>query len=88
MRYTTSVIKSGEYDVIVLDEANIAIFYNLFSAQELIDVLKFKQDSTEIIITGRYAAPELIEIADLVTEMKEVKHYYTQGVQARLGIEY
>lgn len=88
LKEVSDAIKSGEYDVIVLDEANIAIFYNLFSAQELIDVLKFKQYSTEIIITGRYAAPELIEIADLVTEMKEVKHYYTQGVQARLGIEY
>lgn len=83
----SAIIKSGQYDIVVLDEANIAIFYNLFSAQELIDVLKQKPDSTEIIITGRYAVPELIEIADLVTEMREVKHYYTKGVQARLGIE-
>lgn len=85
---TSQIIVSGEYDVVVLDEANIAIFYNLFTAQELIDVLKQKHEHTEIIITGRYAARELIEIADLVTEMKEVKHYYTTGIQARLGIEY
>ena len=88
LKEVTDVIKSGQYDVIVLDEANIAIFYNLFSAQELIDVLTQKQKSTEIIITGRYAPPELIEIADLVTEMKEIKHYYNSGVQARKGIEF
>lgn len=81
------VILSGEYDVVVLDEANIAIYYNLFSAQELMEVLKQKCQKTEIIITGRYALPELIEMADLVTEMKEIKHYYNMGVQARKGIE-
>lgn len=82
------VIVSGYYDVVVLDEANIAVFYKLFSAQELIEVIKQKPSETEIIITGRYAAPELIEIADLVTEMKEIKHYYTKGVEARKGIEH
>ena len=83
----TSVILSGKYDVVVLDEASIAIFYKLFSVDELITVLKQKPESTEIIITGRYAPPELIEFADLVTEMKEIKHYYQQGVEARVGIE-
>jgi len=83
----SAVIMSGEYDVVILDEANIAVFYNLFTPAELIDVLKYKPEAVEIIITGRYACPEIIEIADLVTEMKEVKHYYTQGVQARKGIE-
>jgi cob(I)alamin adenosyltransferase len=83
----SDIILSGKYDVVVLDEANIAIFYNLFSANELIEVLKQKPNETEIIITGRYAVPELIEIADLVTEMREVKHYYNNGVEARVGIE-
>ena len=82
------LIISGEYDIVILDEANIAIYYGLFSADELIEVLKQKPDETEIIITGRHAKPELIEIADLVTEMQEVKHYYTKGVEARTGIEY
>lgn len=82
------VIVSGEYNVVVLDEANIAVYYGLFSAQELIDVITQKPTETEIIITGRYAAPELIEVADLVTEMKEIKHYYTKGVEARKGIEH
>jgi len=70
-----------------LDEANIAIYYNLFSVEELIDVLKRKPEQTEIIITGRYAADKLIEFADLVTEMKEIKHYYNRGIKARIGIE-
>ena len=78
---------SGDYDLIILDEANIAVYYNLFSSQELISILKQKPEKTEIIITGRYATPELIEMADLVTEMKEIKHYYQKGVEARLGIE-
>jgi cob(I)alamin adenosyltransferase len=81
------VIKSDEYDMIILDEANIAIHYNLFGADELIDAISKRNQRTEIVITGRYATPEIIDFADLVTEMKEVKHYYQQGVQARVGIE-
>lgn len=83
----SEIITSGKYEVVVLDEANIAIYYNLFTVEELIVVLKKKPHETEIIITGRYASLELIEIADLVTEMREVKHYYSQGVEARVGIE-
>ena len=86
-REVADIIISGKYDIVVLDEANIAIYYGLFTAGELIEVLRQKPDETEIILTGRYAAPELIEIADLVTEMQEIKHYYTKGVHARPGIE-
>jgi cob(I)alamin adenosyltransferase len=82
-----AIISSGEYDMVILDEANIALFYKLFTPAELIDILKRKPEALEIIITGRYACPEIMEAADLVTEMREVKHYYTQGVQARIGIE-
>ncbi len=81
------IILSGKYDIIILDEANIALFYGLFSVQELIDVITQKPTKTEIIITGRYAPPELIEVADLVTEMKEIKHYFNKGIEARIGIE-
>jgi cob(I)alamin adenosyltransferase len=84
----SEIILSGKYDVIVLDEANIAIYYHLFSVEELIDLLKRKPGQTEIIITGRYAPDKLIEISDLVTEMKEIKHYYSKGIQARVGIEH
>lgn len=83
----SDIIVSGSYDLVILDEANIALYYNLFSIEELILLLKKKPVETEIIITGRYAPQELINIVDLVTEMKEIKHYFTQGVEARVGIE-
>jgi len=83
-----AVIRSGQYDVLVLDEATIALHYKLFSVEELIAVLQEKPEETEIVITGRYAPGELIEIADLATEMKEIKHYYTKGIPAQKGIEY
>jgi cob(I)alamin adenosyltransferase len=82
------IIQADSYDVIVLDEANIALFYKLFSIKDLIDVIQSKAPKTEIIITGRYAPKEVIAIADLVTEMKEIKHYYNSGIEARKGIEY
>jgi cob(I)alamin adenosyltransferase len=82
------IIGSRKYDLIVLDEATIAIYYELFSVDELIGVLLRKPEETEVIITGRYAPGKLVDFADLVTEMKEVKHYYTKGIQARKGIEY
>jgi cob(I)alamin adenosyltransferase len=84
----SEIILSGMFDMVVLDEANIALYYNLFSVEELIQLLKKKPSETEIIITGRYAPQELIDIADLVTEMKEIKHYYGKGIEARIGIEF
>ena len=84
----SEIIMSGTYDMVVLDEANIAMYYKLFCVEELIELLKRKPENVEVIITGRNAPDELIEIADLVTEMKEIKHYYTKGVQARKGIEH
>lgn len=82
------ILKSGLYDVVILDEATIALYYQLFSADEFRKVLENKKYDTEVVVTGRYAPQELTEIADLVTEMKEVKHYYTRGIEARKGIEY
>jgi cob(I)alamin adenosyltransferase len=84
----SQIITEANYDVVVLDEACIAIYYNLFSSSELIEILKSKPETMEIIITGRYASADLIEFADLVTEMNQVKHYYTKGIAARKGIEY
>ncbi|ADO77662.1 cob(I)yrinic acid a,c-diamide adenosyltransferase [Halanaerobium praevalens] len=81
------ILKSGEYEVVILDEANIAVYYDLFSAAELIEVIDARDSGVEVVITGRNAAAEIIERADLVTEMKEIKHYYQKGVQARVGIE-
>ena len=85
---SAEAIRSGEYDLIILDEASIAVHYNLFTTDELIEVINLRQEDAEIVITGRKAPAELISIADLVTEMKEIKHYYQRGVQARKGIEF
>ena len=82
-----SIIAHGKYDVVVIEEGNVAVTYGLFSAQNLLDAIADKPDHMEIVITGRGAAREIIEVADLVTEMKEIKHYYQKGVKARHGIE-
>ena len=72
----------------VLDEANIALLYELFPVQSFLETIKKRNENTELIITGRYAPQEILDIADLVTEMKEVKHYYQKGIEAREGIEF
>lgn len=76
------------YDVIILDEINIAIHYKLLDVDEVINTLKSRPPGVEIVLTGRYADDRILEIADLVTEMKEIKQYYKKGVKARKGIEY
>ncbi len=88
LKEVAAVLEKGTfYDMIILDEVCIALHFNLFSVDELLDVLKVKPAQVELVITGRNAPVELIEYADLVTEMKEIKHYYKRGVQARKGIE-
>ncbi|HEY5560660.1 MAG TPA: cob(I)yrinic acid a,c-diamide adenosyltransferase [Clostridiaceae bacterium] len=82
-----NILSIGDYDLVVLDEINIAMYLELFSTSRVIDILKKKKPEVEVILTGRYAPDEIIEIADLVTEMKEIKHYYNDGVTARVGIE-
>jgi len=81
------ILSGGLYDIVVLDELNIAVYYNLFTIDEAIEVIKNRVSHVEVIVTGRYADEKLIEFADLVTEMKEIKHYYKKGVPARKGIE-
>jgi len=82
-----SVVQSGEYDLVILDEVNIALYYKLFSVEDVLELIRTKPENLELILTGRMADPRILEAADLVTEMVEIKHYYTQGVQARSGIE-
>ncbi len=84
----SKIIINNSYNIVVLDEVCIAIYYRLISVNEVLDLLNKKPPEMEIILTGRYAPQELIEAADLVTEMKEIKHYYNQGIEARKGIEY
>ena len=81
------ILTSGEYDLVVLDEINVALHYKLFPLDRVLKMLDNKNERTEVVLTGRYAPQELIDKADLVTEMKEIKHYYTKGVKARKGIE-
>lgn len=81
-------ITSGKYKLIVLDEANIALDLNLIDLNEMVEVLKNKPDDVEIVLTGRNAKPEIIEIAHLVSEIKPIKHYWDKGVKARKGIEF
>jgi len=78
---------SGKYDLIILDEVCVAIYFKLFTTNEILEFVKSKPENVELILTGRYCPHELIYVADLVTEMKEVKHYYQKGVLARQGIE-
>ncbi|MCF6463719.1 cob(I)yrinic acid a,c-diamide adenosyltransferase [Clostridium sp. Cult1] len=82
-----NILKEGDYNIVILDELNIAIYYNLFTIEEAIEAINNKASNVEVIITGRYADERIIQIADLVTEMKEIKHYYNKGVEARKGIE-
>lgn len=78
---------SGDYDLVVLDELNCAVDYGLVSVAEVKELIRAKAPHTELVMTGRNAHPEIIELADLVTEMREIKHYYHAGQQARQGIE-
>lgn len=82
------VMKSGEYDIVVLDEINVAIDYGLVPLEDVLSVIRSKPDDVELVLTGRYAPQEIIDVADLVTEMREIKHYYSdKGIDARDGIE-
>ena len=82
------VVSGGEYDIIVLDEINVALNLRLIGVDQVIHLIKNKPKHVELILTGRYAPPEVIEVADLVTEMREIKHPYTRGISPREGIEY
>ena len=82
-----SAVSAGEYDIVILDEATVATHLNLFPTSDLVRLIDEKQSRVELVITGRYADPALLEKADLVTEMREVKHYYRSGVSARKGVE-
>lgn len=79
---------SGKYDMVVLDEVNVAVAWGLVDLEAVIELVREKPKKVELILTGRYADPKLIEMADLVTDMAEVKHPYHEGVLARKGFDY
>jgi len=82
-----AVLSSGKYDVVVIEEGNMAVYFDLVPLEDLLSLMDRKPNTVELLITGRNAHPKVVEKADLVTEMKEIKHYYEKGVQARVGIE-
>jgi cob(I)alamin adenosyltransferase len=81
-------ISSGVYDVIILDEVNYAVKLNLVSQNDLLDLIKSKPERTSLVLTGNYATESVIAVADLVTEMKEIKHPYQKGIKAKKGIDF
>jgi cob(I)alamin adenosyltransferase len=87
-RVASEAILSGEWDMVILDEINYAIGYGLLDPAKVVEVLKERPKMVHVILTGRNAHPALVEIADTVTEMRQVKHAYEQGVLAQRGIEY
>jgi cob(I)alamin adenosyltransferase len=82
------IILSGKYDVVILDEINVATHLGLIKVEDVVNLIRNKPAHVELVLTGRYAAPEVITLADYVTEMKEIKHPYQKGAQPRKGIEY
>ena len=83
----TDALLSGDYDLVIADELNVAVSLELVTVQNVLDLMKSKPTHVELVITGRNAHPLLVRNADLVTEMRKKKHYYDKGVKARRGIE-
>jgi cob(I)alamin adenosyltransferase len=87
MREINEAVRSGAYDVVILDEVNVAVSLGLVGVEEVLALMREKPRSVELVLTGRNAHEAVIKEADLVTEMREIKHYYQNGVGARRGIE-
>ena len=79
---------SGKFDVVILDEINYAVQLELLKIDDVIDLIKSKPSELDLVLTGNHAAEEVIEIADLVTEMKEIKHPFKSGIKAKKGIDF
>jgi cob(I)alamin adenosyltransferase len=83
-----TLINAGEHDLVILDEINLALTYNLIPLDEVLTMLRERPPWVEVVLTGRQAPPEVVALADLVTEMRPVKHYFEAGVKSRRGIEW
>ena len=88
LRECAAILASGEWDLVILDELTIAVYFGLLSDKEILEVIGLRDTGTEVVITGRYASEALLALADLVTEMREVKHYYTRGGLSRDGFDH
>ncbi|MFA6215823.1 MAG: cob(I)yrinic acid a,c-diamide adenosyltransferase [Patescibacteria group bacterium] len=87
LNWAKKIFKSGKFDLVILDEIFLALFFKLISVKEIVQLMKSKPAGVELVLTGRRAPKELIKLADYVTEMKEIKHPYQAGLLARKGIE-
>jgi cob(I)alamin adenosyltransferase len=88
MKFTTAILKQNKYQMVILDEINVAIDYGLINLDDVMKLVKNCPKQVELILTGRYASRQLIEMADLVSEIKEIKHPYQKGFVSRKGIDY
>jgi len=81
-------LSSGEYNMVILDEINVALDFKLISVDDVSEMIKSKAPSVDLFLTGRYAPPEIVELADTVSEIQEIKHHYSAGIKERAGIEF
>ena len=88
IKISNEKIQSGKYDIVILDEINYAVNLNLISLDDVLELIKSKPQKMDLILTGNYAKDEVIEAADLVTEMKEIKHPFQRGIKAKEGIDF
>lgn len=86
--FANKAVTGNDYDVVILDEINVALYFQLAELNDVLELIAFKKENIELILTGRYPPEELLDRADLITEMNLVKHPYDKGVRARRGIEY
>ena len=87
-KHAKELINSNKFDMIILDEINVAIDYNLIPLKEVMSLIEGKPEKLELVLTGRYAHPEIVRFSDYATEMLEIKHPYQQGIKARKGVDY
>ncbi len=83
-----NALLSGNYDTVILDEVNVAIHLGLIAPEAVVELINNKPERVQLVLTGRYAHPEIIKRADCVLEMKKIKHHFDSGVEAREGIEF
>ncbi len=88
IRISNEKIQSGDYDIVILDEINYAVNLDLISVDDVLNLIKAKPQRVDLVLTGNYAKDEVIEAADLVTEMREIKHPFQRGVSAKKGIDF
>ena len=86
--FAKKAIASGKYNMVILDEINVAVDFKLIGLKQVVEMIKNKPPALDLILTGRYAAKEIIKLADTVSEVKEIKHHYAAGIKDRAGIEY